>query len=693
MAFVACTQENELDNNIGLIELKCNLEESEIPSRVGFANGTGAFFWTKGDKIGVTTSSSTSFQPMTLSGEGGSAQGTFTATMSGTPSGYAVYPYGEEGRHSLSGDVLTYTLPSEYNYDKLDETYADANGNSHNAPMWAKISNGTAFFKHLGGVFAININGLPENSENLRLTLMASDKVSGDFTTTLTDNEPKIETTTTNNGIEKTITIKFNTAEGQTTGYFYLPLPTGEYRYIVLTVHDSENTEIATGRWDNFRVNRKNIIRTTIETQSLTGGVSTEVENISQINNNILNSTAEQLTVQVTQEVQGENTITIPQALQTEVTAFYFNSVADNAVISFENGNGVSYTGKIIIEIPENETIPQLIFDIPEGEVYIKQGTVTKLVTSSADNTTIIGKATIQNLIVNKGNVRIENRGVVNSITRGEGNNAVIYVIYEGTLPTGANSDETIIYVSADDYDLMKFVKNENEFNEALKDLTITTILLGKDFTISDTLLINRELTLDLNGYTISQESNIPMAMIANYGDLIIKDSSKGNGKIKYTFNGTTDGGKAANAIANRGNLTIEGGEISNTGAGNQIGYAIDNLTGATLVVNGGKITASGSSYYDGIRLFCGSNKETTVTVNDGVISTIWAQNPSNNKATEVKGTVIINGSKIDTVYYENYTIVKVLEGQTCRVSPYGAGSENTTSKIENGYTIYSFNH
>ena len=263
--FIACTQEDDFGNKQGMVQLKSNLEDFVTSSRVGFTDGDAAFFWTTGDQIGVTSTSSTSFQPMTLSGKGGDAQGIFTATMSGTPSGYAVYPYGEEGRHSLSGDELTYTLPTEYTYAKLDATYADPNGNSHNAPMWAKISNGTASFKHLGGVFAININGLPEKSEGLKLTLMASSKISGEFTTTLTDSEPQITTEDSDNEAEKELSINFNTTEGQTTGYFYIPMPTGEYENIIVTIVDSEDNVIANKKWDNFTVNRKNIKRTNIQ--------------------------------------------------------------------------------------------------------------------------------------------------------------------------------------------------------------------------------------------------------------------------------------------------------------------------------------------------------------------------------------------------------------------------------------------
>ena len=231
-------------------------------------------------------------------------------------------------------------------------------------------------------------------------------------------------------------------------------------------------------------------------------------------------------------------------------------------------------------------------------------------------------------------------------------------------------------------------VATADELSEAL--VAGKDVVLTDDVVLTETVSIpaNANITLNLNGNDITGTFANPVSLITNNGDLTIE----GEGEISVSFNGTVNNGVAMNAISNRGNLTINGGKISNTGTGNQIGYAIDNYNGSSLTINGGEITASGSTYYDAIRLFCGSN-ETVVTVNGGEISSIWAQNPSANKATEVKGTVVVNGGKVTTVYYENYTTVKVADGVTTTVTPYGAGSDSTTSTSVGGYTVYSFVH
>lgn len=238
-----------------------------------------------------------------------------------------------------------------------------------------------------------------------------------------------------------------------------------------------------------------------------------------------------------------------------------------------------------------------------------------------------------------------------------------------------------------------RFVSTSKELQNAFQ--SSGNVILASNIQLDGTTLTvpeNVSVILDLNGYKITDTIDAPASLITNNGNLVING---GNGSaIEIKFEGTVNNSKAVNAISNNGSLTVNGGKISNTSSasGSQIGYAIDNYTGATLVVNGGEITASGSSYYDGIRLFCGSS-ETVVTVNGGTISTIWAQNPSDGKATEVKGTVIVNGGVITTVYYENYTTVKIKESVTTTVTPYGAGSDTTKNTVSDGYTVYSFNH
>ncbi|MBO5888381.1 MAG: right-handed parallel beta-helix repeat-containing protein [Bacteroidaceae bacterium] len=164
--------------------------------------------------------------------------------------------------------------------------------------------------------------------------------------------------------------------------------------------------------------------------------------------------------------------------------------------------------------------------------------------------------------------------------------------------------------------------------------------------------------TLDLNGKTVTGTPSEAKAyaVITNYGTLTI---SNGSVICNHTLAGST--GYAVNTITNCGTLTIEDATIENKSTAQyQIGYAIDNnSTSADAVVNikGGKVVASGSLYYDGIRQFCNSQtKENSVVVSGGEVSTIWTQNPSDGatkNTKDVKGSIAISGGKVGVLSLE----------------------------------------
>ncbi len=214
------------------------------------------------------------------------------------------------------------------------------------------------------------------------------------------------------------------------------------------------------------------------------------------------------------------------------------------------------------------------------------------------------------------------------------------------------------------------------------------TLVLMSNIEVENTINPTASITLNLNGKKLYGTVAAGESLILNTYGLTIT----GNGTIEATFDGNVDNGKAVNAIVNKSSLTVNSGNIALLGTGaQQIGYAIDNYGGATLTVKGGKITATNSSWFDAIRLFC-SSKEIKVTVQGGEISSIWAQNPSANKASEVFGTVVVKDGTIGAIYYENYTTVQVLKALNVNVVANGAGAENATVKTNSaGYRVYAW--
>jgi len=145
---------------------------------------------------------------------------------------------------------------------------------------------------------------------------------------------------------------------------------------------------------------------------------------------------------------------------------------------------------------------------------------------------------------------------------------------------------------------------------------------------------------LDLNGKTISQtkEQTAAYSMIDNKGTLIIKDSGE-NGTINYTDTGK-GGNYVSNTIGNSGTLTVKSGTIANLSsealANAGYAHAIDN-SGA-LIVDGGKIS---NEYYSAIRIWCTTDDDTSVVINEGTIQgAVDFQNVNGNAN---KGTLTIN--------------------------------------------------
>ena len=159
-----------------------------------------------------------------------------------------------------------------------------------------------------------------------------------------------------------------------------------------------------------------------------------------------------------------------------------------------------------------------------------------------------------------------------------------------------------------------------------------------------------KKLTIDLNGYTISETKTQTAAhsMITNKGTLTIVDS-KSNGKIAYKDEG--NGGEyVSNTIQNSGVLTIEGGIIENnsteTVADNGYPHPIDNS--GKLVINGGTFTNNAN--YSSMRIWCTTDDDTEVTINGGTFNgCIDLQNVSQSAN---KGILTINGGTFNADTY-----------------------------------------
>ena len=176
----------------------------------------GTFTWSAGDKVWLHTTSGGVVGTLSSGAGTGSAQFKYGAHF-GTMTGKAVYPYNEG--HSVSGDQLSVLLPASYNLG--------SNLSNTNAAMYGVNVGGTIRFNHLAGVMRFKFNNVPAGTDKFQITL--DKKISGIFAVDLTADLPIIETATTSDASEKTVTLNFDPLTSVSDICLYVPLPVGTY--------------------------------------------------------------------------------------------------------------------------------------------------------------------------------------------------------------------------------------------------------------------------------------------------------------------------------------------------------------------------------------------------------------------------------------------------------------------------------
>lgn len=129
-----------------------------------------------------------------------------------------------------------------------------------------------------------------------------------------------------------------------------------------------------------------------------------------------------------------------------------------------------------------------------------------------------------------------------------------------------------------------------------------STVTLLKDTT--EDVVVNKNITLDLNGFTLDGGTGTVKAAITNYGTLTIKDSSAAKtGTIKRDDKGV-ENETSYYVIKNLGTMTIEQANVVNNSGyrktnpnGSMVGSSLicngdgENNEKASLTINGGKLT------------------------------------------------------------------------------------------------------
>lgn len=487
----------------------------ELSASVGAENTraafleSGEFYWQTGDKIGVITKTNdgtnTKFTPLALQTGATTGSATFKGIISGSLGDYAIYPYSDAQK--IDNGKLSYTFPSEYTYDKVDDTFFPTakDGNSFNPAMLANISGNSVAFKHLGGVFCIRVESMPCASGTL--TLATTQSLCGTYTTDVTATTPElVSSSTAATDANTKVTIKFSGATQGQTGVFYIPAPTGTYTDATITFKDANNkeTKVVAGV---YKVERSYLKELVLKEVTISAETVTEAKSTSDAETAL----AEKNNVAVTSEVSNA-TITIPETKTTESTTstaktLTLQKVADNATIkvadkntSTESTDASKSVKELTVSIPNTTDAtkaPTVEVSMPNSTVTLAgnagEATFKQVTASTAENTLVVSNGvTIEKLIVAKGNVRVNKGATVKAIELASSNNsAIVYYENGASLGTLGNGITTNGYIETEAQFAAAMAKSGNY--TLLKDLT-----LSKAYTVASTL------DLDLNKKTLT---------------------------------------------------------------------------------------------------------------------------------------------------------------------------------------------
>ncbi|MBE6113463.1 MAG: hypothetical protein E7191_00105 [Erysipelotrichaceae bacterium] len=167
--------------------------------------------------------------------------------------------------------------------------------------------------------------------------------------------------------------------------------------------------------------------------------------------------------------------------------------------------------------------------------------------------------------------------------------------------------------------DRVKF--DDNHYGSLQDAITSVTeggkITLNSNIALSKTLIVDKDVTLDLNGKTLSVDNSWDKSVskavlkVVEGANLSINDSSNGLGAIDAT---TSDGNGTIAVWANEGKVTIKDGKFFNT---DSVDPNVTNTTGAELIYAGGEnINSAKVVINDG--WFSSNDRNFTLNLYDG---------------------------------------------------------------------------
>lgn len=412
LLWMGCAEDDSLKNeNLGFKTIGAVIEQGNTNSRVQVNDnnsGGATLSWVTDDAFNTFGDITAEYK---YDGSVFNVVGTIPQTIN-----YAVYPSSDN--LSISGTTLTLNLEKSFSNKEKESKL----------PMWAgaPVSNQLSF-KHLAALLKIDLTGI-ENFTSIEVT--ADKAIAGDFTADLNVENPELSVSTGNTEeANKTVTI---TLTGNTTGgaeVIYLPIPAATYESLKVTAKGSNNTEKLLKSWTDLTFERAKMYTASIVNLSTPSDVTSALEDLS--TTPVVLNLAGDFTTD-----ENDSQITIPNVDDSDLTLNFVSipiTTEDNPlVIESENETNVGEaTKELTINIPAEESGEDtyLTINTPTTTVTVAGGNYATLTATTATNTLIIKSGVeIANLVINGGNVVIEEGATVTDITN-EFENTISYLI------------------------------------------------------------------------------------------------------------------------------------------------------------------------------------------------------------------------------------------------------------------------
>lgn len=421
-----------------------SVDKTETRTSVGTQNN---ILWSTNDAFGVyytkEPNSGNKFFEYKLESGAGTGSGAFS--LNGSPSSegftmgsYAVYPY--QAAMTLSGTTLSMnmngTSPLAYTQDS-------------NGPMYAPVSAdvpSSISFKHLAALLKVTLNKMPATATKFKVT--ASNVIAGNFTADLSATNPELIAAAGNtNDANKSVTVTFTAVMDEGSQTFYLPLPTGTYASLNISLLDNTDKTLYSMTWSSTVVARAEILTANLDVVTIDATTPSKINSaLEEVIKAPASGDTQTTNIALTGEINTSNadeanrTIEVPVIQNSNANLAFTNlTTSTEAPLILKSSETPSETpttaiNKISVAVPETASeadAPSVTITMPKTTVTLAPAgataTYNKVVAKTATNTIVVAAGvTVKELVIAGGNVEVY--GTVEKLIRDVTNSATVEV-------------------------------------------------------------------------------------------------------------------------------------------------------------------------------------------------------------------------------------------------------------------------